>query len=183
MRFFTPELYARFNSPDDGVADDADEAWERALNEYRDHLNAIRDRMTSPVRKLADLCLHDAELLAFDEVIEPAFSFPYEPFGPYPHWSAMVIISLKQDGRIVTLIYLVWDRVREHPAPQDWPFSKARTHWLYDEIDAAEGRRGMFTHRILFSDGRVLDVPFTSVIVHGLPLVPPTENVKTRQSA
>ena len=31
MKFFTPELYLRSNSPDDVVADQADQAWEEAI--------------------------------------------------------------------------------------------------------------------------------------------------------
>src|SRR5439155_1551888 len=42
MRFFTPELYVQFNSPDDEVADRANEAWETALQSYQNHLTALR---------------------------------------------------------------------------------------------------------------------------------------------
>ena len=50
MRFFTHDLYVRFNSPDDGVADDAHADWEAAVRDYHAHLAKIRDRLPSPVR-------------------------------------------------------------------------------------------------------------------------------------
>jgi hypothetical protein len=181
MRFFTPELYIRFNSSDDEEADRANEEAEAALSEYRKHLDGIRDRMPSQVRKLAELCLHDAELLACEQVVEPSFSF--EPFGMLPFWSAMAIVSARQDDQIKSLIYLLWDRIRENPSPADWPFSKAHTHWLYDEVDLAPGQREAFLHRVLLSDGRVLEIPFVSVFVQSLPLSPPAEGIRVCRTA
>src|SRR5437667_11946449 len=70
MRFFTPELYARFNSSDDDVADRANEAWEKALQEYQRHLDAIRDQMPSQVRTVAGLNYHDAELIGLEQDVQ-----------------------------------------------------------------------------------------------------------------
>ncbi len=164
MRFFTPELYTQFNSEDDDVADRANEAWEKAVQEYRRHLDAIRDQMPPQVRKVAELCLHDAEVLGFEQDLQ---FFPW----PEPSWpgSAVAILSLNQDGTIRSLIYMLWDRVREYAAKVDWQFSKSRKHWLYDELETA-GHRGMFLHRILFSDGSVIEIPFVSVITTSIAL-------------
>jgi hypothetical protein len=183
MRFFTPDLYVRFNSSDDEDADRANAAWELALSEYRKHLDGIRDRVPSPVRKLAELCFHDAELLACEQTVEPHFPFPIEPFGMPSLWSAMAVVSVKQDDTITSLIYLLWDRLREQPSPDGWPFSKASTHWLYDEVDLAAGHRGGFVHRVLLSDGRVLEIPFVSVFVQSLPLSPPVGGTSVRRTA
>src|SRR5438046_1740046 len=92
MRFFTPELYARFNSSDDDVADRANEAWEKALQEYQRHLDAIRDQMPSQVRTVADLNLHDAELLGFEQDVQSFCPSP-EPSSSGPRWSAVAILS------------------------------------------------------------------------------------------
>src|SRR5258707_257653 len=150
MRFFTPELYTQFNSADDQLADRANEAWEKALQEYQRHLEAMRHLMPTQVRKLAELCLHDAEVLGFEQDLQSFFPFP-EPECPAPVWSAVAILSLKQEGTIRSLIYMLWDRVREYAAKEDWQFSKLRKHWLYDEVDVVADYRGMFLHRILFS--------------------------------
>ena len=183
MLFFTPELYARFNSSDEREADEADEAWERASVRYRKHLDGIRDRMPSAVRKLADLCLHDVELLAFDQAVEPAFLTPHAPTAPFPYWSATAVLSVRSESGIATLFYVLWDRTREVPSPEDWPFSKEHVHWLYDEIDTHAGQPGLFLHRILFSDGRVVEIPFMSVIVHNIFLVSVEKSDMARQSA
>jgi hypothetical protein len=41
MRFFTPELYCLFNSANEEEADRAEEAWESALQAYRNHLEGL----------------------------------------------------------------------------------------------------------------------------------------------
>ena len=182
MRFFTPELYTRFNSSDDSVADHANEAWENALQEYRRHLDAIRDQMPSQVRTVADLNLHDAELLGFEQDVQSAFPFP-EPSSATPRWSAVAILSLRQDAVMRSLIYVLWDRVREHPAEDDWPFSKSRKHWLYDELDVVPGRPGLFRHRVLFSDGGVTEIPFVSVITSNVTLPAAEDGAGARRTA
>jgi hypothetical protein len=175
MRFFTPELYLRFNSANEEEANHAEEAWETAIQNYHRHLQALRERMPSQVRKLAELCLHDAELLACSQEVEPILS-PMDLFFPGPHWSAVAVLALKEDNQVTLLIYVLWDRLREFPPRPDWHFSKERKHWLYDEVDAAGQRSdigrplGLFVHRILFSDGTVLEIPFASVLVHRFPL-------------
>jgi hypothetical protein len=175
MRFFTPELYLQFNSSDDEIADRANEAWEKALHEYQDHLDAIRPRMPSQVRKIAELCLHDAEVLGLEQEVQSLF--------PEPFWSAMAILSLKQDRTIQTLIYMLWDRVREYPARQDWPFSRSRKHWLYDEVDLAADRQGAFLHRILLSDGCIVEIPFRSAVISGVTLPAADEGEVARRTA
>jgi len=35
MRFFTPDLYLRFNSDDDDIADGADAEWQTVVKDYR----------------------------------------------------------------------------------------------------------------------------------------------------
>jgi hypothetical protein len=181
MRFFTPELYIQFNSPDDEAADRANEAWEKALHDYRGHLDTIRHRMPSQVRKVAELCLHDAELLGFEQELQSAFPFP-EPFWPTPFWSAAAILSLKQDRTVRCLVYMLWDRIREYPAQEDWPFSKARKYWLYDEVDVETDRRGLFLHRILFSDGSIVEIPFVTVITSSVTLPEGDEGSSARRT-
>jgi len=103
------------------------------------------------VRKLAGLCLHDAELIGFDEAFQAAGSF----------WSALASFVLQDGGRVHTLAYALADRVERGRPPEDSPFSKERPHWLHDEI--AVRPEGGFVHRILFSDGGVMTVPFVAV--------------------
>jgi hypothetical protein len=163
MRFFTPELYRQFNSANDAEADLASTAWESAIQAYQEHLNAIQNEMRSPVKKLAKLELHDWELLATKQENVPVFSFPLEPFGPHPYWSAVATLSLQKDEDVTNLVYALWDEVLLVEQQGDWSFSKKRKHWLYDEIDVS--MPGSFLHRILFSDGSVAKIPFLTVLI------------------
>lgn len=119
MRYFTPELYRRFNSADETEADDADAQWEQALQAYRKHLDEIQNRLPENACRLTALCLHDAEFLDIEKSVDPH----------------LAVISVHQNGTILSLIYVLWDQLREHSPSPDWPFSKERVHWLYDEID------------------------------------------------
>lgn len=183
MRFFTPNLYVRFNSNDESEADEADSAWEFAAQEYGKHLRSIRPQLPTQVRKLAGLCLHDAELLSYDQSVEPASMQLSKKPSASPIWSALAIFSIRKDDTLDLLIYHLWDRVREHDAMVHWPFSKRALHWLYDELDLAPGRSGSYLHRILLSDGRVLEVPFVSVVIHRVPLGDRTSAERTKQIA
>jgi hypothetical protein len=181
MKFFTPELFVRFNSADDEEADCANEEWEAAILAYRKHLDGLRDLMPSQVKRLADLCLHDAEVLAREQRIEPFFLLT--PFEPFPFWSGLVILSIRQNNEIISLIYSLWDRLREYMPNENWPFSKLRTHWLYDEVDVSPNHRGMFLHRVLLSDGTIMEIPFLSALIHSFPLEEDPESHSSRQSA
>jgi len=77
--------------------------------------------------------------------------------------------------------YFLAGRAKLHPPPSSWPFSAERKHWLYDELEAPAGAAGPFTHRILFSDGNVLEVPFRDVLVGSISL--PEEWTKQRPPA
>lgn len=180
MRFFTPDLLQRYNSTDQQIADQANEEWEAVLASYRTHLDGIRDTLPLNVRKLADLCLHDAEFLACNEVVEPCFPYPMDPLPP--HWAALAIVCLRRDETITLVIYTLWDRIEEIAAAEDWPFSKQRSQWLYDEIDTIPGAIPRYRHRVLLSDGRIFQIPFLSATVQTVPTTAPHGN-EARQSA
>jgi hypothetical protein len=178
MRFFTPELYRRFNSSNDEQADEANEAWEKAIAKYQQHLNDIRGGLPTEVRKLTELSLHDAELLGIEEDFRPFPSVAKNSAEQF--WSAIAIVSLMHDDDVLSLIYFLWDKIRKRPA-EEWPFSRDRLHWLFDEIDVVSNG-GPFVHRILLSNGTAFEIPFASVVVYRLPLRP-QESANTRQSA
>lgn len=181
MKFFTPELYIRYNSPDDVEADRADEEWEKRLNDYKNHLSRFSNEMNPRVRDLAEtICLHDAELLSFQEDLPGQLSPPFFQFS-----FSVATIALRSDRRIVNLIYLLWDEVGQDRPAEDWPFSRLRTHWLYDEIDV-ERRQPyppLFWHRVLLSDGRVISIPFFDVVIQAFSEQNPETAVVTKRRA
>ncbi|MDX2271153.1 MAG: hypothetical protein NW237_04290 [Cyanobacteriota bacterium] len=173
MHFFTPELYIQFNSSDAEIADKADEAWEVALQEYQHHLERIRPAMPPQVAKISELGLHDAEVLKLQQEVEILpYSFPLA-----------TIINLKQGREILSLIYILYAPTRSYSAKDGWHFSKLRKHWLYDEFDTQSSKGSLFLHRILFSDGSVLEIPFLFVITSSFRLPGEDENEISRQIA
>ena len=167
MRFFTPERFVRFNSAADGEADSADEEWERAIEDYREYLATIRDRLPSQVSDLADLDLHDAELLGFNQTTEPVFAGDHRKV---PTWLGLGILTLRAGDEIITLFYLLHDDMDRYQAFGSWPFSGERVHWLYEELEVTEQDPRSYVHRILFSDGTALKIRFASIVVNRVPL-------------
>lgn len=162
MRFFTRELYTRFNSSNALEADEADKLWEQASVAYRRHLRQLSKKLPDSARALSKLCLHDAELM------NPKRRDPFLVHLPEVA-SVGVVKRFNGDGRLAYLItYSLFENVREASISSAWPFSKKNVRWLYDEIDASESGAHRFVHRILLSDGRVVVIPFTNLGVHEL---------------
>jgi hypothetical protein len=187
MRFFTPELYVRFNSPDETAADEAYLEWERAGERYAQELDAIRDRLPSQVRRLTEMNLHDALVLSRGEEIQAGAppiltermehlfaEFPFPVPFVMPVWTAIGVVTVKGEGALRSLIYCLRDRIQVRTY-RDWPFSKAGEHWLYDELEFVPFRRGPllsggYIHRILLSSGLELEIPFTTLFIHEFSL-------------
>ncbi len=85
---------------------------------------------------------------------------------------AVASLAVRLDNELVTLLYVLCDHMTEQPAAKDWPFSKKREHWLYDEVHWHEGDLSTFTHLILLSSGVVLAIPFVTVLVSRFDLAP-----------
>lgn len=165
MRFFTPELYLQFNSDDDAEADRANAVWEEAVEQYRRHLKSLAKQMPAAVKSLAKLCLHDLELLSFQQQPEASSAPRAKREHASPQWSGAALLCLRDGDDVHTLMYVLCGPVRQQASPRNWPFSNERRHWLYDEIDAGRRPAGSFLHRILFSDGSILEIPFSMVFV------------------
>jgi hypothetical protein len=92
-------------------------------------------------------------------------------------WSLAGLLSLRREDQVVFLLYFLSEQMQAYPSPPDWPFSKERVHWLYDEFDVVGGEparspRTRFVHRVLFSNGVVVAMPFVAVYPFLAPLVP-----------
>lgn len=159
LQFFTPDLYRRFNSPDDAIADRADADWELAIIAYKASLSPYLETMNDRVRTLAEgRSFHDAKLLSIREAaLDPRSSLP-----------PIALVSVADGGTITELVYILGGPFETTPPEADWPFSPSRVHWLYDEIQVRHPHPGLspFLHAILLSDGRILSIPFVDVIIH-----------------
>jgi hypothetical protein len=182
MKYFTPELYQQFNSFDVDEAERADEAWDRAEVAYKERLASIREYMPSQIARLSELCLHDALVASREVQVQPAGERPFFD-GPFPFpfpglWTAVAIVSVTVSEEVISLIYSLSDHTRTREAPEGWRFSKLNEQWLYDEVDLVNDRRGPFVHRILFSTGITLEIPFVSVIIHRFTVPAVTKTAK-----
>ena len=152
MRFFTPELYLRFNLGERRrAADQADEDWERAIRDYRAHMEEIGDQFTSGTAKTGSIFVcNDAELLAWSEAIEAARSGPrlMPQTNPRMVGCMRAILSLRQGSGaspICSICYGIAFCVS--PAIlSNWPFSPERKHWLYDEFLTRAPNSARFVH-------------------------------------
>ena len=147
MRYFTPELYLRFNSPDRAKMARAHDDWEDALQAYRRHLQQIGPQMSLPARNVAEsLCLHDADYLGMAVV-------PMLDVG-----KSLAVLLARQNARRVCLVYLLDMQPLIQESPPRWPFSKDQVHWLYDEFDVDQC--GLQQHEVLLSNGQILTLRF-----------------------
>lgn len=147
MKYFTPDLYLRFNSRERREMEQAHEEWETAIKRYGEHLDGIGSKMTESVRELArELRLHDACYLGLS--LMP--SLDTEAY--------LGVLMTKQKATYHFLVYLLAQEPLIQEVEQPWPFSKAEVHWLYDEFSLdADGRQ---QHEVLLSDGRVIKLNF-----------------------
>jgi hypothetical protein len=170
MKYFTPELYQQFNSFDVDEAERADDAWDRAEVAYKQRLASIREHMPSQAVALSELCLHDALVVSRTEQANPVGECRLLD-GPFPFplpclWTAVAIVSVTVGEEVISLIYSLSDHTTARDAPEGWRFSNLQEQWLYDEVDRMDDRKGLFVHRILFSTGVTVEIPFVSVIIH-----------------
>src|SRR5438270_1917164 len=156
MKFFTPELYAQGNAPDDDLVDQAEEEWERRLKRYRRHYKKIEEQLPPMLRRFHDeQSLHDAN------VFTPAVLAGSVPWKP-----PEVVIVAQQVNTLIpeflnTLAILHYsitaDPIVTVPLQAE-AFHGSNPIWLYDEVDVVEP--GVFSHEILVSDGRVIKLLF-----------------------
>lgn len=147
MRYFTPELYLKFNSADRGVVAKAHDEWEDAIRTYRQRLQEIGINMTTNARTVAEtLCLHDADYLGMALL-------PVPDSG-----KSLAVLLIGQDATRVFLVYLLSEQPLTRQVSVEWPYSKDQVHWLYDEFDV--DKSGLQQHEVLLSNGQILTLRF-----------------------
>jgi hypothetical protein len=148
MNYMTPELLARFQSPDDSTANAAADAWERNGVAYRGRLKEITADMPRALQRLVRRDrLHDARVEAIR--VRP------------DRWS--LLVALEGSNTALELAYrdVLKTKVTRHEqlAKPGLPLI-----WLYDEVDAG-GEKDVWTHSILFTGGRELQLWFKDLRV------------------
>jgi hypothetical protein len=167
MKFFTPELYLQFNSPEAGSTDSGIEGWGKVSQDYDNHLKRNYKHLNERVRDAAaNLSLRDSELLSIQENAPGRASSP--PFFPI----SIATISVRSGSVITNLVYFLWSEIRQSRPEDDWPVSDSRPIWLQDEYDVEPhpSYLPMYWHRILWNNGKVFSIPFFDLIVHQFDL-------------
>ncbi len=63
MKYFTPELHVRGQSPDADMQEEVDRLWEDAVEQYEQQLQRLRPKLPQHLRYFLDeLLLHDADV-------------------------------------------------------------------------------------------------------------------------
>jgi hypothetical protein len=188
MRFFTPDLFLRFNSEVEEEADAAEDEWEVAIEEYQEHCSKLK-AIAPHLGSLIALNLHDAtfddferelgvdgEAMQLDGVLyhmyHKHFYFHELPFRSIRWNSAHSLgLTVRRGGYAAGLLYSLWDMVgRLHFNFPEWSLddhrSRNRPHiWLYDEIDVVWWPSSLYVHRVLLNDMSTLIIPFHTVSV------------------
>lgn len=149
MKYFTPDLYVEFNSNDPAVADRADADWEQATADYHKQVRKIGSRLPGKTRELVEsICLHDAAYLGYLKAPVPKSS------------GELAVVAVEKADDVFLLIYVLAEEPSFSTPHTADVFSDIDVHWLYDEVDATD--RGLLSHDILLSNGRVLSVKFVA---------------------
>ena len=153
MKYFTPDLYIRGQSPDEGVLDEAERLWEEAGERYLAALTAIRPALPPGVRHVLDsYYLHDAVVL-----------------GMGRQGNAFVLV-LQLDTPPHSLLTFTYDLVGEPVIRTDVLPPELRTppehvEWMYDEVEVIPGQPPVCCLSVLLSNGWELQLRFRDVAI------------------
>ncbi|HEV2945955.1 MAG TPA: DUF4085 family protein [Gemmataceae bacterium] len=156
MKRFTPELLFKFGSEDDQVANSASAEWDKTHQAYVEHLDSIQQKLPKSVQMLLnDYCLHDAKVVSMGRD-ERLFSILLQLAEPGDKGVLGILLTYKLVSQ---------PRFKRHASLAD---EGVPLEWLYDELDLLddgddpwkEETFQIFTHSILFTAGRELQLDF-----------------------
>jgi hypothetical protein len=170
MKYFTPARYLRLgNLTDERAFLAGHEDWERAIADYKAHLQRIRGRLPAALRRLVEsVYLHDARVVDMHQGQRSRLTITLQPES-LPSQRVVLAYSLVEPP-VIDAVALP-EEARSEPL-----------EWLYDELDVKPadkaGRRGavqqVFQHDILLSNGWEMRLHFRAVTVRRpQALIPP----------
>jgi len=156
MKYFRPELLARFRSANDDVASAAAVEWDQATTNYVDAIHTLRPELPLSVCRILDhFTLHDAQVLSIVESRRrPILTMLLRLEG-----------SKKRPGRHLQLIYSLAERVRGFSLKGA---RQPREEWRiqYDEFDALSlASPKVFSHSMLLAGGAEMRIRFAKLAV------------------
>jgi hypothetical protein len=154
VRYFTPELYARYNSTDATIADAANKEWETATLHYKRYLSNYDPFLPRGTDKLRKLCFHDG-LVSRQQL----------GYGKDETQEILVVTKPSVTYVLVYDVRAVTERALATNADSPVFASTTRT-WLYDELEV---QSGWVRHSILLSTGEIWVVSYTGLEVVEVP--------------
>ena len=152
MKYFTPDLYRRLQpSSDPSTVDQALMDWDQAENDYSVSLTGFRNRLPAGATSLLDhIRLHDAERI--------------DGWQSTDRFVLLVRMESPSQG-LVELTYSLEDdpQLIDDALPAE--FANDPPLWLHDEFSVENSLKPVFTHSILFADGRELRIRFVDLQV------------------
>jgi hypothetical protein len=161
VKYFTPNLLAKFRSDDPAVAEAAAAKWQLHTESYHKRLKEIQYSLPSSVRQfMRSVTLHDAYLV----------NIARASHRPQLFLSLQLPDTHGQAGVQLRYVLVKPFKVRFHEANAS---PDAELFALYDEFDALQN--GTLTHSILMTAGVEIIVPFSHLsIVQFTKVVAPT---------
>jgi hypothetical protein len=176
MKYFTPERYLRLgNLEDESAFLAAHDEWERAIADYKEHLQSIRARLPAGLRRLVEtVYLHDARVVDMLLGARNRLTITLQPES-LPTHRIVLAYSLLEPPTI--LGEALPESVRSEPL-----------EWLYDELDVEQGEpadgRPIISHDILLSNGSEVKLRFRTVsVTRPQPLIRANEDHAPSQVA
>jgi hypothetical protein len=159
MKYYTPELLARFGSDDLAVAKAAQKELEQKADEYVSHLDRVRPKLPPRFAEVQErFYLHDSRL------VEPVFFWAHpESMRDAGRYSSFFLIlqldTPPQEILVMHYRFVLIEQVSHHPAPQEE--NGAPLEWLHDEIDlVGSDDHTEYGHSILLTHGIELRLRF-----------------------
>jgi hypothetical protein len=149
MKYYTPELLERCNSSDLDQAYAASQEWEAGIDHYEESLSSWRHRAPEGVRRLLDeFDGHDGLFL-----------------GQALLGRDILRLVIEVDQVLWKLSYqlLADPKIASPPRTGNLWSQGPVLAWLYDELTCLSA--GRFQHEILRSDGSILRIEFSDVLL------------------
>lgn len=151
MKYFTPELIARLNSPDNSVADAATEEWEKRLEQYERDLQEVEPQLPEHIREFNGLLLHDARVYSLAR-----------------HGDRLVMILRKDipPRDLVIIDYVLSEEPSINREALSPLYRDPAMEFLYDEFTVVrQGDVPLYEQSILFSNAWEVRLRFVDVRV------------------
>ena len=169
MKYFTPDLFVRLNSGDEGTARRAESEWEKMATRYRACFTRIAPELPEELRRFcSELNPHDAEIIGLAKRGAPSLR------------RRSAELFARQRNRLLILTYSLAEKPTMCMPLQSSVFYDEQPIWLYDEVSVV--RPGVFSHEILISNGYVYKFVFKEFEYDEVQIVHPVRE-RTRATA